>query len=71
MDGNQLLAHGLDEEGGDYGGIDTARQSEQNLLVANLGAQFLNLFFDEFPGQFGRGDPLHFRGTNVTCTHVL
>ena len=71
MDGNQLLADGLDEEGRDDGGIDTARKGEQHLLVADLGAQFLNLFFDEFPRQFGRGDPLHVRGTNVSCSHIV
>ena len=71
MDGNQLLAHGLDEERRDDRGVHTARKGEQHLLVANLGAQFLNLFFDEFPRQFGRGDPLHVRGTNVSCSHIV
>ena len=71
VDGNQLLTDGLDEEGGNHGGVHTARQGEQHLLVADLGAQFLNLFFDEFPRQFGSGDPLHVRGTNVSCSHIV
>ena len=69
MDGDQLLADGLDEKRRNNRGVHTARQGEKHFLVANLGAQFPDLFIDEFPGQFGGRDPLHIRGTNVTCCH--
>ena len=71
VDGNQLLAHGLDEERRDDGGVDTAGEGEEDLLVADLRAQFLDLFIDEFLGEGGGRDPLHVGGTNVSSSHVL
>ena len=71
MDGDQLLSDSLDEQRRNYRRVHPAGQGEQHFLVADLLAQFLNLFFDEFPGQSGRGDPLHIRGTNVSCSHDL
>ena len=71
MDGNQLLAHGLDEERRDDGGVDTAGEGEEDLLVADLRTQFLDLFIDEFLGQCRGCDPLHVGGTNVSGSHVL
>ena len=71
VDGDQLLAYGLDEQGRDDRGIDAAGQGEQHFLVADLRTQFLNLFFNEFLGQGGRRDSLHCRRADVTGTHSV
>ena len=71
MDGNQLFADGFDQQGRDDGGIDTAGERQQYFPVADLRAQFLNLFVNESLGQFGCRDPLHGRGTDVTSCHIV
>ena len=47
MDAGELLANGLDEQGGHHGGIHAAGQGQQHLLVPHLAADQLHLVGDE------------------------
>ena len=63
----QLLADGLDEKGSGNGGVYTAGQGEENLLVTYLLADGRHLLIDECLGQCRRGDALHVVRTSVVC----
>ena len=66
---DQLLADGLDQQGGHHAGVHAAAEGKQNLLAANLGANLGNLFLDESIGKLRGGDSLHGRGTDI-CIHI-
>ena len=62
---DELLADGLDEQGRDNRTVDAAGKSQQDLLVANLLADYSDLLIDEHQGKFGSGDTHHVVGTLV------
>ena len=66
MDADQLLADSLDQKSSNNGRVDSAGQSQQDLLIANLLTNGGNLFLNKFVGQLKIGDALHGFGTNIT-----
>ena len=56
---NELLADGLDQQSSDDGRVDTTGQCQQHLLVADLFAHELDLFFNESRCKGFIGDALH------------
>ena len=62
---NQLLANGLDQQGGNNGAVNAAGKSQQDLLVANLFTDCGNLFVNERLGKFRGGDAHHVVGALV------
>ena len=64
MHAGELLADGLDQKRRDDGGVDPAGEGEQDLLIADLGTQGLDLFLNELLGESGRRDARHALGTS-------
>jgi hypothetical protein len=65
MNADQLLANGFDQQGSNNAGVNAAAERQQNLLVANLSANFCNLLINEFLCQFHGSDTLHGFGTYI------
>ena len=65
MHANQLLAHSLDQQRCDHGGIHTAGQRQQHLAILNLLAQRLHLLGNKGLCQLGGCNAFHRFGTNV------
>ena len=67
---NEVLADGLDQEGCNDGGIYTAGECQENLLVSYLLLDLFDLLIDESLRQSGRSDSFHvFRAS--ACLHKL
>ena len=60
---NQLLSDGADEQGSDDGGIHTAGEGKEYLLITDLLFECFNLLGDESFGKLGRRDAFHGFGT--------
>ena len=56
---DQLLPDGPDQQGGDDGTVHPAGQRQQDLFIADLGADGLHLLRDERIGELLRCDALH------------
>ena len=67
MNTDQLLANGLDQQGGHHGRVHAAGQSQQHLLAADLRPQLGNLLVDECLSQRGGGDPGHGLRAKIVC----
>ena len=65
MYADQLLANGLDQQCCNNRTVDTAAESQQNLLVTNLFANGCDLLGNESFSQFGGGDTSHGIGTQI------
>ena len=65
MHADKLFADCLDEQSRDNRAVDSAREREQNLAVADLFADEINLFFDELIRKFFRGDADHVFGSFI------
>ena len=64
MDADELPAHSPDEKRRDDGGIHAAGEGQQDLLVADLGAQGRNLLVNKSLGEGRGGDARHAFGTS-------
>ena len=64
MDAYQLLANGLNQQGSNNAGVNTAGQRQQNLLISNLRTDFSDLLLNKFLCKPGSGDTLHIFRTN-------
>ena len=67
---DELLADGLDQQRGNHGGVHAAREGEQDLLVADLRADGLDLLVDEGLRKLGGGDALHVVRALVRKVHA-
>ena len=65
MDTDQLLADCLDQQGGNHTGVNAAGQGQQDLLIANLGANLGDLLVDESLSKLRSGDACHGFGTYI------
>ena len=59
MDADKLLSDRLDQQCCDDRAVHTAGEREQDLFIADLGAQFFDLLFDECICERFCGDALH------------
>ena len=59
MHANELLTDGLNKKCRDDGAVDAAGKGQQDLLVAHLLADSVNLLDDEGLGKPGSGDACH------------
>ena len=64
MNAHQLLANGLDQQGGNNAGVNAAGQCQQNFLVSDLSADLGDLLLNKFLCKLRSGDPLHAFGSN-------
>ena len=65
MDADQLLTDGFDQQSGNDRRVNTAGKSQQNLLVANLLTDQLDLLIDKGICQLEIGDTSHRLGTDI------
>ena len=65
MDAHQLLADGLDQQGGHHGGVHAAAEGQQDLFVSHLGPDLFHLVRNKGLRQLLRVDPPHVGGTHV------
>ena len=65
VDTDELLADGLDQQCSNDGRIDAAAQGQQDLLIADLLADGLDLLVDEGIGQLKIGDAGHRLGSDI------
>ena len=70
MHADQLLADGLDQQGGDNRTVHTAGKSQKNLFVTNLFPDCFHLLGDERLGERGSRNPFHAFGPFVAI-HFL
>ena len=67
MDADQLLAYRADKQSCNYGRVNSAGQSQQDSLVADLLAYGSDLLFDELVRKLGGSDAFHGLGTYITA----
>ena len=67
MDADQLLAYRADKQRRDYGRVNSAGQSQQDSLAADLLAYGSDLLFDELVRKLGGSDAFHGFGTYITA----
>ena len=67
MDADQLLAYRADKQSRNYGRVNSAGQSQQYSLVADLLAYGSDLLFDELVRKLGGSDAFHGFGTYITA----
>ena len=70
VDAHQLLANGLDQQGGHHGGVHAAAEGQQHLLLPHLGPDLFHLLRDKGLRQLRRVDPPHIGGTHIVF-HLL
>ena len=71
VDADELLADGLDQQSGNDGRVDTAGEGQQDLLVADLLTDQLDLLLDEGIGQLKIGDAGHGFGSDIGTHNVF
>ena len=71
MHADELLADGLDQKRRDDGRVHAAGQRQQDLLIADLRADGLHLFFNKRIGERRRGDALHRFGADIRIHFIF